>query len=493
MLLRLFQRRAPAPTITIAQRFERAAAFEKEKRSLEAAEEYEAVLAIEPDNLAAHNNLGNCLVWLGRAAEALPHYRRVCELDPGRIEAHSTVLGSLNYDASITPDQVLEEHREWGRRVCALRGAPVQHSRTWDELRRIRIGYVSPDLKRHPVTYLFAPVLAHHDHVRFEVFCYSNLKGGDEVTARLRTMTDVWRDITDMSDEAFRDQVLADGIDILVDLAGHTARSRLPAFALKPAPVQVSWLGYFNTTGLPTVDYFVTDPHSSPPGQERWFSERLVRLPHTRFCYEPPEYAPAVGPLPARRNGRVTFGCFNNVSKVNDRVIRLWARVLDAVPGSRLELRSLGLHEPDNVEHVRQRFAAQGVESDRLTLHPYVAHGALLALYGMIDIALDPFPFCGGISSLEALWMGVPVVTLEQPTLAGRQTLSFLRNAGLDELVAPDEDAYVAIARRLASDLDALEALCAGLRDRMVLSPVLDGAAFTKDLEAAYLRMVIPA
>ncbi|HYC44380.1 MAG TPA: tetratricopeptide repeat protein [Burkholderiales bacterium] len=489
MLLELLRRAfRPAP-VPLARRLERAAALEREKRLSEAVEQYEAVLESEPDNLVAHNNLANCLTWLGRAAEALPHYRRVCELHPSGIEAHSTVLGSLNYDASITPQQVFEAHRDWGRRVMALRASPLQHSRDRATGTRLRVGYVSPDLKRHPVTYLFAPTLAHHDHSRFEIFCYSNAAAGDDVTARLQRLSDHWHDVSGLTDEQFRDQVLADRVDLLVDLAGHTARTRLPAFAFKPAPVQVSWLGYFNTTGLETIDYFVTDEHSSPPGQERYFTERLVRLPDTRFCYEPPQYAPEVSALPALRAGHVTFGCFNNVSKLNDRVMRLWARVLAAVPGSRLELRSIGLHDAANVQHVRRRFAAHGVAGDRLDLSRYVGHAPLLAAYAGVDIALDPFPFCGGMTSLEALWMGVPPVTLEQPTIAGRQTLCFLRNIGLDELVAASEDDYVGIAQRLASDLDALAQLRAELRSRIAASPLMDAAAFTRQLEAAYEQM----
>jgi predicted O-linked N-acetylglucosamine transferase (SPINDLY family) len=365
----------------------------------------------------------------------------------------------------------------------------MQHSIVPNASRRLRIGYVSPDLKRHPVTYLFAPALAHHDHGAFEIFCYDNLVRPDHVTVRLKSLSDHWRDVGGSSDEAFCEQVRADGIDILVDLAGHTTHGRLRAFARKPAPVQVSWLGYFNTTGLEAMDWFFSDPHSTPPRQERYFVERLLRLPDTRFCYEPPEYSPEVAALPAVRAGHVTFGCFNNLSKVNDRVVALWARVLDAVPASRLSLMSIGLHDAANVEHVSTRFASHGVENRRLDLRPYVAHPELLAAYGEIDIALDPFPFCGGLTSLESLWMGVPVVTLEQPMIAGRQTLSMLRNVGLEKLVAADEQGYVEVAAKLAGDLDALARMRAKLRPCMAASPLIDAAKFTRNLEDAYRRI----
>jgi predicted O-linked N-acetylglucosamine transferase (SPINDLY family) len=333
-------------------------------------------------------------------------------------------------------------------------------------------------------------VLEHHDRGRFEIYCYDTLGKGDAVTERLKRASDHWCDIAGWPDETFARRVDDDRIDILVDLAGHTTHSRLRAFAMRPAPVQVSWLGYFNTTGLPAMDYFISDPHSSPAGQERWFVERVVRLPHTRFAYEPPEFAPEVSPLPALAGERFTFGCFNNLSKVNDRVMALWSRVLDGVPGSRLKIVAIGLHDEGNRDDWRERFARHGIGADRLELSPFLPHDKLLAAYGEVDVALDPFPFAGGLTSLEALYMGVPVVTLDTPMLPGRQTISFLRNLELDALIAADEDAYVAAADGLARDLGALAALRAGLRERMRASPLMDYAGFTRDLEAAYAAML---
>jgi len=474
-------------------RYALAQGLQKQKRLSEAVEHYRALLATHPEQAVVHNHLANCLSLLGRAAEAVSHYRRYCELQPSSSGAVASLLGALNYDPDVGPGQVFEEHRVWAARIAASSGTPMRHAIDGDVTRRLRIGYVSPDLKRHPVTYLFAPALAHHDHGGFEIVCYDNLARPDHVTARLARLTDRWRDVTGLTDEAFCEQVRADGIDILVDLAGHTTGGRLSAFARKPAPVQVSWLGYFNTTGFPAMDWFFSDPHSSPPGQERYFVERLLRLPDTRFCYAPPEYSPEVAAPPAAREGRVTFGCFNNLSKINDRVIALWSRVLDRVPGSRLRLMSIGLHDAANVEHVRGRFAKHGVQGERLELYPYVAHPELLAAYGEVDIALDPFPFCGGMTSLEALWMGVPVVTLEQPMIAGRQTLSMLRNVGLETLVAADEQGYVEIAAKLAGDLDALARVRAELRPSMAASPLMDGAKFTRNLEDAYRRVWLEA
>lgn len=480
-----FGRREPDPQ----EHWSLAVRLEQKKRLSDALEHYRAILALGTESAALHANIANCLVRLGRGAEAVPHYRKAAELHPQSRHVRQSLLGALNFDPDVTPDEVFEAHREWGERLVASVEEPV--SRSGGDNARIRVGYVSPDFRRHPVTYLFAPVLERHDRERFEIYCYDTVAKSDAVTERLKRASEHWADVAGWSDEIFARHVAQhDRIDILVDLAGHTTHSRLRAFAMRPAPVQVSWLGYFNTTGLATMNYFISDPHSSPPGQERWFTEELRRLPHTRFPYEPPDSAPEVAPLPARAAGRVTFGCFNNLSKVNDRVMALWARVLERVPGSRLKIVAMGLHDEGNREFWRERFASRGIASDRVELSQFMAHERLLAAYGGIDVALDPFPFAGGLTSLEALYMGVPVVTLYTPMLPGRQTISFLRNLGLDALIAPDEDAYVAAAVKLASDLDALAALRASLRARMRASPLMDYAGFTRDLEKVYEKII---
>lgn len=488
MLLKLLRGVLRRDTRSPQERLAVARDLRRGKRLSEAIDEYRALLELGDDSADVHNGLANSLSLLGRAAEAIPHYRRAAELDPDWMHAASSVLGVLNYDPGASPDAIFAEHRGWGERTMERTVQRDVPSRDRGPSARLRIGYVSPDFRRHPVTYLFARTLEHRDRGRFEIFCYDNLGHGDAVTQRLQRASDHWRVVAGTSDDAFCDQVAADGIDILVDLAGHTTNSRVAAFARRPAPVQVSWLGYFNTTGLPAMDYFITDPYSSPAGQERWFVERLVRLPHTRFTYEPPQFAPAAAALPARASGRVTFGCFNNLSKVNDRVLAVWSRVLDAVPGSRLKIIAVGLHDERNRSWWRKRLAAHGI--DAVELSPFLPHDQLLAAYGEIDIALDPFPFAGGITSLEALYMGVPVVTLETPMLAGRQTLCFLRNLGLDTLVADSEDSYVSAAAALARDLDALASLRAGLRERMRVSPLLDAAGFARELESAYEAML---
>jgi predicted O-linked N-acetylglucosamine transferase (SPINDLY family) len=460
------------------------------ERWTEAASHLEALVAEHPDAAEAHNQLANCYNQLGRAIDAIREYRETFRLAPGFHHALTSVLGTLNAVPSATPEEVLEAHRDWAARVAApLYPVAPRFRNPRDSARRLRVGYVSPDLRRHPVGTMFAPVLERHDPARVETFCYYNYPRGDVMTERMRRAAHHWRDIAELDDATVADRIRADGIDILVDLVGHTKHTRLPVFARKPAPVQVSWLGYFNTTGLSTMDYFVTDPVSSPPGQERYFVEKLVRLPATRFCYEPPEFMPEISALPARATGRVTFGCLNNIAKLNPHVLRLWARILGATPGSRLLLQASALNDPLFRREFRAVAAEHGIPADRLELRRFVPVDQAASTYHDIDIALDPFPYCGGMTSLDALWMGVPVVTLPQTMLAGRQTASMLANLGLAELIAADDAGYATTAVALAREPDRLATLRAELRERFLRSPLADYERFTRDLEDAFREM----
>lgn len=460
------------------------------ERWTEAAAHFEALVAAHPHVAEGHSQLANCYSRLGRAADAVREYRASFRAAPDFHHALTSALGTLNAVPDATPEEVFAAHREWAATVAApLYPVAPRFGNAGDPNRRLRIGYVSPDLRRHPVGAMIAPVLERHDPRRVETFCYYNYPRSDAMTERMRRAAHRWRDIAALDDATVVDAIRADRIDILVDLAGHTRYTRLPAFARRPAPVQVSWLGYFNTTGLATMDYFVTDPVSSPPGQERYFVERLVRLPATRFCYEPPEFLPEVNALPARTKGHVTFGCLNPLAKLNDRVLALWAEILAAAPGARLLLQASAFNDPVMQRDFPARAAALGIASERLELRRFVPVEEAARSYHDIDIALDPFPFCGGMTSLDALWMGVPVVTLPQVMIAGRQTASMLANLGLPELMAGDEAAYVAAAADLARDLDRLGALRAGLRERFRRSPLADYARFTRALEHAFAEM----
>lgn len=462
----------------------------KRGRWTEAADHYEAVLAFRSDNAAAHNDLANCYNQLGRITEAILHYRETYRLAPDFHEALTGVLACLNYDPDCQPEQAAAEHRRWAEQVAA-RYYPklARFDNDRDSERRLRVGYVSPDLRRHPVSAIFEPILAAHDRSRIEVTCYYNFAGEDVVTLRLKSLAEHWRPVADIDDDALCEQIRGDRIDVLVDLAGHTSHNRLLVFARKPAPIQVSWLGYFNTTGLATMDYFVSDPWSSPAGQERYYVERLLRLPHTRFCYLPPEYMPVVSPLPAEQTGHVTFGCLNNLSKVNEKVLTLWGEVLQAVPGAKLLVQAAALDDAPNRSRFGELCARHGIATDRLELRGFVPIDQAPAGYAAIDIALDPFPFCGGMTSLEALWLGVPVITLAGQTIASRQSASMLVNLGLAELVADDAAQYVNKAAQLARNLPRLAGVRAGLRQRFTTSPLMDYAGFARELEAAYRHM----
>ena len=445
---------------------------------------------LRPAAAKAHNNLANCYNQLGRVDDAITHYRVLFGIAPDYPDALTSVLANLNYDAKATPQEVFDAHRAWAQAVAApLYPQTLNFTNTTGSDRPLRVGFISPDLRRHPVSYLFAPILAAFDSRCIVAFCYYNFPHKDVVTEQLMTHAAHWRDVAALSDEQLHALIRSDNIDILVDLAGHTIHNRLLVFARRAAPLQVSWLGYFNTTGLASMDYFISDYASSPPGQENYYTEILLRLPDTRFCYQPSEFMPPVNVLPAVRAGRISFGCCNNLSKLNERVLRLWGRLLVAVPNSRLLLQTSALDDAPNCERFSRLAERAGLPPGRLELRGFQPVEIAPQAYHDIDIALDPFPFCGGMTSLEALWMGVPVVTLEQEMIAGRQTLSLLANLGLEELVAADEDSYVAIAASLAGDTTRLAALRHTLRPRFAASPLQDYAKFTRAMEAAFRAM----
>jgi predicted O-linked N-acetylglucosamine transferase (SPINDLY family) len=464
-------------------------ALQRQGRLDEAVAAFREALSQAPDSAIIEYNLGVALQLSDHLEEALAHYRRALALKPDYVQAHSNILLTLNYLPGLSSEALLEEHRAFDAQQ-ARRFMPAQPS--WpnakDPDRRLRIGYVSGDFHIHPVgNYLVGP-LEQHDRAGFEVFCYSNSSGEDHVTARIAHATDHWRDIASMTDDYAAGLVRHDQIDILIDLSGHTDKNRPLLFAHKPAPVQVSWLGYPGTTGMSAIDYLVMDACTMPPGAN-WAVEAVVRLPHGRFCYSPPPYMPEIAMPSARPDGAVVFGSFNNLGKIGPDVARLWARVLDAVPGSRLLLKWKELAQTSTYSRMADLFAAAGVGRDRLELRKGSLHDQMLAEYADVDIALDPFPFGGGLTSSEALWMGVPVVTLPLDRVASRQTLAFLHGIGLDDLAATSEDDYVRIAAALAADPARRAELRQTLRPRMAASPMNDPKAFAQALDAAYRRM----
>ena len=454
----------------------------------EAVAAYRRALALEPGFAGAHYNLGNALQDQGELDEAVTSFQRVLALEPGYAEAHNNLLMTLNYKADVSIAGLYATARKFGEifdRPSARANSPLDLCHD----RRLRIGYVSGDFNYHPAGYFLSRVLPSHDRASVEVFCYYNNIVHDAMTGRLMGASDHWRSIAGMADTDADALIRRDGIDILIDLSGHTDKNRLRLFTLRPAPIQASWLGYFGTTGLAAMDYVLMDAISAPPGDEGWYSEAVVRLPYGRFCYEAPATAPPPVDPPCLRRGHVTFGSFNHVAKTTPVTVELWANVLKAVPASRLLLKWKSLSEANARRRLLEAFAATGIPEDRLELRGYSPHREMLAEYGDMDIALDPFPFGGGLTSCEALWMGVPVITLPGDRPAARQTRSFLHQLGLDDLVASSPDSYVARAASLAGDPDRLIALRQSMRSRITSSPLCNGPLFTAALESAFREM----
>jgi len=425
---------------------------------------------------------------LGQDAARL--FARAHAADAANPVLHSNWLQQLAYDPDLTPETGLARHLDWARRHAGRsRLAVPPDPLDPDPGRRLRIGYVSADLARHPVGIFLLPALRHRDPGSQEIVCYSGTRAPDAWTDRLRASADRWVEVADLDDDALEERIRADRIDILVDLSGHTAGNRLPVFARRPAPLQASWLGYPGSTGLEEIDVVIADLAQVPVGHERWFVERIERLDPGYLAYEPPDDAPEVAPLPALARGHVTFGSLNNPAKLNPKILRLWAGVLSTVPGSRLLLAWPGFADPRVEARLRSLAAGAGIAPDRLLIRPGGAPAEFLSRYGEIDIALDPRPYSGGLTTLEALWMGVPVVTWPDERFAGRHAASHLTQAGLADWIVADENAYIARAAAAAADPDRLSRLRHGLRAQLAASPLLDGAGFARRLDALWRRI----
>lgn len=454
----------------------------------EAIEVFARALRTNPDFAEAHNNLANVFKHQGRLDEALASYERVLTLRPDYAAAHSNLLMTQHYSDRLSSADLLAAAHRFGE-AFNQKAAGAIFANERSPSRRLRVGYISGDFQQHPVGFLFARVLEAHDRTGFEIFCYANSPNVDDVTHRLRKAAHHWRSIVGLSDAGAAAMIQHDGVDILIDLSGHTAKNRLLLFARRAAPVQASWLGYFGTTGLREMDYLLMDGAAAPPGEERWFSEAVVRLPYGRFCYAPPDYAPDPADPPSLSRGYVTFGSFNNVAKIGPGVIKLWAEVLQATPQSRLLLKWKSFDDARVRGRFVDAFRAAGIAEERLELRGFSRHRDMLAQYGDIDVALDPFPFGGGLTSCEALWMGVPVVTLPGDRPASRQTVGFLGVVGLAHCAARTVAEYVACATGLAAEPNRLVTLRHRLRSRMTASALCDGALFTPTLEAALREM----
>ena len=453
------------------------------------------VAALFPSTPMALTQLAHLARVSALGQDAARLFARAHAADAANPALHSNWLQQLAYDPDLAPEISLARHRDWARRHAgksrlAVSVDPVDLDPVdLDPGRRLRIGYVSADLARHPVGIFLLPALRHRDPRSQEIVCYSGTRANDAWTDRIRASADRWVEAADLDDDALEERIRTDRIDILVDLSGHTAGNRLPVFARRPAPLQAAWIGYPGSTGLTEIDVVIADSAQVPVGHERWFVERIERLDPGYLAYEPPEDAPDVSSLPALARGHVTFGSLNNPAKLNPRILRLWADVLAAVPGSRLLLAWPSFADPKLEERLRALALASGIAPDRLVLRPGGTPAQFLSRYGEIDIALDPRPYSGGLTTLEALWMGVPVVTCPDERFAGRHAASHLTQAGLADWIVPDERAYVARAAAAAADLDRLNRLRQDLRAQLAASPLLDGAGFAHRLDALWRRI----
>lgn len=448
-----------------------------------AATAYRAALAIDGNNAAVLYNLGLTLMTLGEAAEAVESFRRCLAQAPDYADARSSMLFALNMSDRASIEEIAAEHLEWGRRVADPLFCERAFSNVADAERRLRIGYVSADFFQHAAAPFIHAFLAQHDARQCEVFCYVNApvpagKGG--------SYGHTWREIGMLDDAQLAERVLEDAIDVLVDLSGHTRGTRLLAFARKPAPVQMTFLGYPNTTGMRAMDYRLTDAYADPPGASASrYREKLLRMPHSVWCFRPREEGmPEVGALPAARNGYVSFASLNSAAKLNAELLGLWAELLRRVSDARLVLATIA---PGRARaRILQVFAGKGVDAERIHFHDRLPRAQFLALHNEVDIALDAYPCNGGATTCEALWQGVPVVSLAGDTFESRAGMSLLCSAGLAQLVAHNAADYIGLAAALARDRERLQQLRAGLRRTLSASPLMDAAAFTRDLEAQY-------
>jgi predicted O-linked N-acetylglucosamine transferase (SPINDLY family) len=444
-------------------------------------------ISLNPDFVQALDNLGQALKDAGQLDESIALHRRALAIKPDWAVTRSNLLLVMHYHPDVSPAALAEEHRHWNRQHAEpLKKLVVPHNNDRDPDRRLRIGYVSADFRSHPVGRFMAPLLENHDKSRVEVFGYFNHAAPDATTDQLRSAADVWRDIAGFSDEQVAKQVRDDRIDILVDLSLHTGGNRLLVFARKPAPVQVSYLGYCSTTGLDTIDYRLSDPYFDPPDQdESVYSERTIRLPETYWCYRPGIDVP-VGPAPALASGQVTFGSLNNFCKISGPALTAWAGILRAVPRSHLIVHA---HQGRHRQELLQRLEGDGIDAGRVRFVCELPIERYFQQYHEIDICLDTFPYAGGTTTCDAAWMGVPTVSVRGRTAVGRGSFSVMSNIGAEELVARTPEEYVNLAVDLANDLPRLGAFRSTLRPRMEASPLMNGPRFAANVEAAYRRM----
>tara|TARA_B100000427_G_scaffold328481_1_gene341683 strand:+ start:58 stop:2016 length:1959 start_codon:yes stop_codon:yes gene_type:complete len=457
-------------------------------RSRDAVLSYDRAIELAPGFVDAYSNRGNSLADLGDLEEALRNYEKAIELKPDFPIAYSNLLFTISQIRIRSDEENIKRAKEFGE-VVGRTARTFTSFNCPKEADRLRVGFVSGDLRNHPVGYWTEGFLAEIDNSKIELIAYPTLPNEDELTRRLRSFFSKWQPVYGQDDEAVAKMIHDDHIHVLFDMSGHTQYNRLPVFAWKPAPVQVSWLGYFATTGLNEMDYILGDPYVTPKSEEGHFVENIWPMPESYVCFTPPDVDIEVNELPAISSESITFGCFNNLIKINDEVVSVWSRILKELPGSRMFLKTKTLNSEEECRKIKERFLNHGVESGRLILEGESPRSGLLAAYQRVDIALDPFPYPGGTTSAESVWMGVPVLTLRGKNFLSHVGESITTNAGLPDWVAIDEEDYVRKAIDFASDLDALSSLRSGLRAKLLTSPLYDTKRFARYFETAVRDM----
>ena len=461
-----------------------ALALKEAKRYDEALANFDKSLVLKPDYAQTHNNRGVVLKELRIFDEALDCFQEALRLAPGYFSTHSNLLFTMNYMDQVPIAERLHEAKLFGANASVGANPKFEKWRNTHAPQKIRLGFVSGDFGNHPVGYFLEGLLSHLDTSKFELVGYTTDPLEDNLTLRLKEKFQLWRSLFGNRDSAAAQMIHEDGVHILIDLSGHTAKNRLPVFAFKPAPVQASWLGYFATTGVREMDYFIGDPYVTPPHEEHHFSERIRRLPETYLCFTPPSTQIEVGALPALVNGYVTFGSFNNFSKINAAVITLWAEVLHVVKDSRLFMKAAQFDDLDVVAEARHLFESHGVAPERLSFGGQTNRTDYFKAYNRVDIALDPFPYPGGTTSVEGLWMGVPVIARKGHRFIAHNGETIAHNAGQAHWIAEDDNDYLRKAVLFSSDLAALARTRAALRGQVIAAPICDAARFAGHFEA---------